>query len=103
MMGSRATGKPYPEQYRKDTVGSVLASGRTIRQCAEGPGINDKTLSGRVADRKRGPGEGGTTGLRPADPQADPEPAAARKRIREPGPGNDFSRKAAACSARDPA
>ena len=100
MTGSHVTGKPYPEQYRKDTADFVLASGRTIRQCAEEPGINDKTLSGWVADRKRELGEGGTARLRPADPQADPELAAARKRIGELELENDFLRKAAACSAR---
>ena len=100
MTGSHVTGKPYPEQCRKDAADFVLAAGRTIGQCAEGPGVNDKAPSGWVADRKRGPGEGGTARLRPAGPQADPELAAARKGIGGLGPGNDFSRKAAACSAR---
>ena len=103
MTNEHAAGKPYPEQYRKDTADFVLAGGRTIRQCAEGLGVNDKTLSGWVADRKRELGEGGTARLKPAGPQADPELAAARKRIRELEPENDFLRKAAAYFARGPA
>lgn len=53
-------GKQYPEQYRKDTADFVMASGRTIKQCAADLGINDKTLSNWVADRKRELGVEGT-------------------------------------------
>ena len=100
MAGGHAAGKPYPEQYRKDTADFVLASGRTIRECAKELGLNDKTPSNWVADRKRELGVAGTARLKPAEAAADPELAAARKRIREPGPGNDFLRKAAAYFAR---
>lgn len=90
MTGGHVAGRPHPEQCRKGTAGFVPAGGGTIGRCAEGPGINDKTPSGWVAGRRRGPGEGGTARLRGADPRADPELAAARKRIRELELENDF-------------
>ena len=88
-------GKQYPEQYRKDTADFVMASGRTIKQCAADLGVNEKTLGGWVADRKRELGMEGTARLKAAEPKADPELAAARRRIREPGIENDFPRRAA--------
>lgn len=93
-------GKQYPEQYRKDTADFVMASGRTIKQCAADLGISDKTLSNWVADRKRELGVEGTARLKPAEPKADPELAAARRRIKEPGLENDFLRRAAAYFAK---
>ncbi len=99
MTGDHAAGRPYPEQYRKDTADFVLASGRTIRECAKELGLNDKTLSNWVVDRKRELGVAGTARLKPAE-DADPELAAARKRIRELELENDFLRKAAAYFAR---
>ena len=101
MAGDHVAGRPYPEQYRKDTADFVLASGRTIRACAKELGLNDKTLSNWVADRKRELGIDGTARLKPAEPAADPELAAARRRIRELELENDFLRKAAAYFARD--
>ena len=83
-------GKQYPEQYRKDTADFVMASGRTTRQCAADLGINDKALSNWAADRKRELGVEGTARLKPAEPKADPELAAARRRFKEPGLGNGF-------------
>lgn len=93
-------GKQYPEQYRKDTADFVMASGRTIKQCAADLGINDKTLSNWVADRKRELGVEGTARLKPAEPKADPELAAARRRIKELELENDFLRRAAAYFAK---
>ena len=93
-------GKQYPEQYRKGTADFVMAGGRTIKQCAADLGINDKTLSNWVADRKRELGVEGTARLKPAEPKADPELAAARRRIKEPGLENDFLRRAAAYFAK---
>ena len=55
-------GRQYPEQCRKDTADFVTASGRTTRQCAADLGINDKTPSNWVADRKREPGAEGRRG-----------------------------------------
>ena len=92
MTGDHAAGKPYPEQYRKDTADFVLASGRTIRECAKELGLNDKTLSNWVADRKRELGVAGTARLKPAED--------ADKRIRGLELENDFLRKAAAYFAR---
>ena len=100
MANDHVPGRPYPEQYRKDTADFVLASGKTIKQCAKELGLNDKTLSDWVADRRRELGTGGTARLKPAEPKPDPELAAARKRIREPGLENDFLRRAAAYFAR---
>lgn len=100
MEGSHVAGRPYPEQYRKDTADFVLASGRTIKECAGELGLNDKTLSSWVADRKRELGVEGTARLKPAEAAADPELVAARKRIRELELENDFLRKAAAYFAR---
>ena len=93
-------GAVYPEQYRKDTADFVMASGRTIKQCAADLGVNDKTLSNWVADRKRELGVEGTARLKPAEPKADPELAAARRRIKELEMENDFLRRAAAYFAK---
>lgn len=95
-------GKQYPEQYRKETADFVLASGRSIAQCAKDLGVNEKTLGGWVADRKRELGVGGTARLKPAGPGPDPELAEARRRIRELELENDFLKKAAAYFARGP-
>lgn len=100
MANGHVPGRPYPEQYRKDTADFVLASGKTIKQCAKELGLNDKTLSDWVADRRRELGTGGTARLKPAEPKPDPELAAARKRIRELELENDFLRRAAAYFAR---
>ena len=93
-------GKQYPEQYRKDTADFVMASGRTIKQCAADLGVNDKTLSNWVADRKRGLGAEGAAGLGPAGPKAGTGLADARRRIKGPGLGNGFLRRAAAYFAK---
>lgn len=93
-------GKQYPEQCRKDTADFVMASGRAIKQCAADLGINDKTLSNWVADRKRELGVEGTARLKPAEPKADPELADARRRIKELELENDFLRRAAAYFAK---
>lgn len=100
MANDHVPGRPYPEQYRKDTADFVLASDKTIKQCAKELGLNDKTLSDWVADRRRELGTGGTARLKPAEPKPDPELAAARKRIRELELENDFLRRAAAYFAR---
>ena len=100
MANDHVPGRPYPEQYRKDTADFVLASGKTIKQCAKELGLNDKTLSDWVADRRRELGTGGTARLKPAEPKPDPELAAARKSIRELELENDFLRRAAAYFAR---
>ena len=100
MANDHVPGRPYPEQYRKDTADFVLASGKTIKQCAKELGLNDKTLSDWVADRRRELGTGGTARLKPAEPKPDPELAAARKRIRELELENDFLRRADAYFAR---
>ena len=103
MVVDHVPGKQYPEQYRKDTADFVMASGRAIKQCAVDLGINDKTLSNWVADRKREPGVEGTAGLGPAEPKAGPGLADARRRIKGPGLESDFLRRAAACFAKGPA
>ena len=55
-------GKQCPGQHRKDTADFVMAGGRTTKQRAADLGVNDKTLSNWVADRKRGLGVGGRRG-----------------------------------------
>ena len=99
MADGHKRGAVYPEQYRKDTADFVMASGKTIKQCAADLGVNDKTLSNWVADRKRELGTGGTARLKPADPEL----AAARRRIKELEMENDFLRRAAAYFAKGPA
>ena len=100
MADGHKRGAVYPEQYRKDTADFVMASGKTIKQCAADLGVNDKTLSNWVADRKRELGVEGTARLKPAEPKADPELAAARRRIKELELENDFLRRAAAYFAK---
>ena len=75
MAAGHVPGKQYPEQCRKDAADFVMASGRMIKQCAADLGVNGKTPSDWVADRKRGLGVEGTARLKPAEPKADPEPA----------------------------
>lgn len=98
MATGHAPGKHHPGQCRKDTADFATQGGKAIKQRACDLGLNDRTPSKRVADRKRGPGVGGTAGPRP-----DPELAAARKRVRGPETGSGFSREAAAWFARGPA
>ncbi len=93
-------GSLYPEQCRKGTTGLALTGTRTIKQRASELGANEKTLGGRAADRRREPRAGGTARLKPAGPKAGPELAAARRRVKEPGLENDFSRRVTACFAK---
>ena len=101
MATDHAPGKQHPGQCRRDTADFATQGGKAMKRRACDLGLNDRTPSKRAADRKRGPGVGGTAGPRPPEPG--PGPAAARKRVRGPETGSGFSRKAAAWFARGPA
>lgn len=103
MATDHAPGKHHPGQCRRGTADFATQGGKAMKRCACGLGLNDRTPSKRVADRKRGPGVGGTARPRPPGPGPGPGPAAARKRVRGPETGNGFLRKAAAWFARGPA
>lgn len=103
MATDHAPGKHHPGQCRRDTADFATQGGKAVKRCACDLGLNDRTPSKRAADRKRGPGVGGTAGPRPPEPGPGPGPAAARKRVRGPETGSGFSREAAAWFARGPA
>ena len=103
MATDHAPGKHHPGQCRRGTADFATQGGKAMKRRACGLGLNDRTPSKRVADRKRGPGVGGTARPRPPEPGPGPGPAAARKRVRGPETGSGFSREAAAWFARGPA
>ena len=87
----------YTGEYRREAVDYVLASGKTIKDCAGELGLNDKTLSSWVSNfKKEGrTGNGMTAGEK--------ELAEANKRIRELEMENAFLKKAAAFFAKSQA
>ena len=84
----------YTDEYRREAVDYVLASGKSIRECAGELGLNDKTLSNWVSNfRREGrTGSGMTAGEK--------ELAEANRRIRELEMENAFLKKAAAFFAK---
>lgn len=87
----------YTDEYRREAVDYVLASGRPITECARELGLNDKTLNDWVLKFKR---RGEVTGAMTAE-QAD---VAALKRENERlRKENEFLKKAAAFFARSQA
>lgn len=87
----------YTDEYRREAVDYVLASGRPITECARELGVNDKTLNDWVLKFRR---RGEVTAAMTAE-QAD---VAALKRENERlRQENEFLKKAAAFFARSQA
>lgn len=85
----------YTEEFRRETAGYVISSGKSIAECRKELGLSDKTVGKWVAKRKRQ--LAGKT-----DPkQEDREPREARKRTHELERENAFLKKAAAFFAKD--
>ena len=89
----------YPKEYRIECADYVIASGKTVPQAAKELGINRKTLSNWVRNRKAElSGE-----VPPASGLSDSEKElrAARKLIRELEQENAFLKKASAFFAKN--
>ena len=89
------TSAKYTAEYRRETADYIISTGRPVNQVAAELGINKKTASRWVADRRRQlSGE--------PDPRVEQaELKAAQKRIRELEMENSFLKKAAAFFAKD--
>ena len=88
----------YTDEYRKECADYVISAKKTVPEAAKELGINYKTLSRWVADRRRE-----LSGEEPQTDDADPKLRAAQKRIRELEQENAFLKKAAAFFAKDQA
>ena len=80
----------YTDEYRREAVDYVLASGRPITECARELGLNDKTLNDWVLKFKR---RGEVTGAMSAE---DAEVAALRREVERLRQENEFLKKASA-------
>ncbi len=89
------TSAKYTDEYRRETADYIISTGRPVAQVAEELGINKKTATRWVADRRRQlSGE--------PDPKAEAaQLKAAQKRIRELEMENEFLKKAAAFFAKE--
>ena len=87
----------YTDEYRREAVDYVLASGRPITECARELGLNDKTLNDWVLKFKR---RGEVTAAMTAE-QADA--AALKREVERLRRENEFLKKAAAFFARSQA
>lgn len=87
----------YTDEYRREAVDYVLASGRPITECARELGLNDKTLNDWVLKFKR---RGEVTAAMTAE-QADV--AALKREVERLRQENEFLKKAAAFFARSQA
>lgn len=87
----------YTDEYRREAVDYVLASGRPITECARELGLNDKTLNDWVLKFKR---RGEVTAAMTAE-QADV--AALKREVERLRRENEFLKKAAAFFARSQA
>ena len=87
----------YTDEFRRETADYITSTGRPITQCCSELGLNSKTVSKWVQDRRRElAGE--------PDPKAeDRELREARRRTRELEMENAFLKKAAAFFAREQA
>lgn len=91
--------RQYTEEYRLEAVEYYRKAReadpkKSIRECAAELGINDRTLNGWILKQAKA---GRVTQERTGEQKELDE---ARKRIREPGSGNGFLKKAAAFFAR---
>lgn len=80
----------YTDEYRREAVDYVLASGRPITECARELGLNDKTLNDWVLKFKR---RGEVTGAMSSE---DAEVAALRREVERLRQENEFLKKASA-------
>lgn len=87
----------YTDEYRREAVDYVLASGRPITECARELGVNDKTLNDWVLKFKR---RGEVTGAMTAE---EADVAALRRENERLRQENEFLKKAAAFFARSQA
>ena len=87
----------YTDEFRRETADYIISTGRRITQCCSGLGLNSKTVSKWVQDRRR------ELAGEPDSKAVDPELREARRRIRELEMENAFLKKAAALFARDQA
>ena len=87
----------YTDEFRRETVDHIISTGRPITQCCSELGLNSKTVSKWVQDRRRELAGG-------PDPKAeDRELREAKRRIRELEMENAFLKKAAAFFAKSQA
>jgi transposase-like protein len=86
----------YTEEYRREAADLAIASGRPTTEVARGLGTNHKAFGNWVAGRRREL----AGGVRAAGLVDTPESRGHRRRIREPGLGNGFLKKAAASFAK---
>ena len=84
----------YTDEYRREAVDYVLASGRPITECARELGVNDKTLNDWILKYEEA---GRVTRGRSDEQRALDE---ANRRIRELELENEFLKKASAFFAR---
>lgn len=87
----------YTDEYRREAVDYVLASGRPITECARELGLNDKTLNDWVLKFKR---LGEVTAAMTAE---EADVAALRRENERLRQENEFLKKAAAFFARSQA
>ncbi len=87
--------KKYTDDYRRETADYIISTGRPIAQVAEELGINKKTASRWVKDRKDV-----LSGTKPSQ-QENKEMQELRKRNRELEMENEFLKKAAAFFAKE--
>ncbi len=85
----------YTDDYRRETADYIISTGRPIAQVAEELGINKKTASRWVKDRKDV-----LSGTKPSQ-QENKEMQELRKRNRELEMENEFLKKAAAFFAKE--
>ena len=85
----------YTDEFRRETADYIISTGRPITQCCSELGLNSKTVSKWVQDRRR------ELAGEPDQKAEDRELRAARKRIRELEMENAFLKKAAAFFAKE--
>lgn len=89
------TSAKYTDEYRRETADYIISTGRPVAQVAPELGINVKTASKWVKDRREA-----LDGSAPASEEND-EMRALRKRNRDLELENAFLKKAAAFFARE--
>ena len=87
--------RKFTDEYKQEAVEYVLASGKSINQCAADLGLADTTLNMWVNKHQR---QGQVAAKGPSEKA---ELAAARKRIQELEMENEFLKKAAAFFAKN--
>ncbi len=85
----------YTDEYRRETADYIISTGRPIAQVAEELGINTKTASRWVKNRRDE-----LSGAKPSQ-QENKEMQELRKRNRELEMENEFLKKAAAFFAKE--